>query len=727
MKTKKEQRPPGLRAWAPVLLVVLTLFLVGPVNLYQGNVDEFAVPLASILATLALPALFAAVVLAAAGRLLKGKARQRYISILFILGLLLWVQGYLLVWDYGVLAGQDIDWSRGAWRGWVDGALWLGLLVLAVVLYRRIAKIAVPAGALLLSFQILLLAVTSVQKPDLWHGKDKAEGPGPPPSGMFEFSSALNVVHVVLDGFQSDLFREIIAEAPDRYARALDGFTFFAETTGVYPSTYLSVPALLSGRIYKNDIPIPEFLDRVMRGPNIINVLHDSGYQVDLALSEFYRHRTRHYSHYTIPIPYGVTPREHKRTNAALMMDLVLFRSAPHALKRFIYNDNSWLLEGWVAGKSRERSSVHFSHRAFLDDIRDGLVVNKTKPVYKYLHLQTPHPPIVVDEACRYAAKRPATRENRKIQDRCSLDHVLLFLDKMRAEAIYDGALIIIQADHGAGQAVPLGPGKPAANEGSFPAGEEGLSKIVGYALPLMLVKPAGSRGPLKVSGVPATLSDTPATISSLLGLGQEYEGQSVFAIDPDAPRKRSFFYYNWLNEKWKEKYFNHLDEYEILGSPLDLNAWQMISIIHSPEASHQTREIDFGTEASNSFKRFGWSANLTNPKKGITYNWALGDYASLFLSLPKAKTVELTAAIKSNPFKEPQRITIMLDGREIGRWELSPPWVMEKRSVMIGPDKGRPDVSQLEFRFSQHKASNRGKPPFAVQFDSISLTERSD
>ena len=722
-----ERHPSGFRESAPVLLVVLTLFLVCPVYLYQGNVDEFAVPLASILATLALPALIAAVILAAAGRLLKGRARRRYISLLFILGLLLWIQGHLLVWDYGVLAGQDIDWSRGAWRGWVDGALWLGLLVLAVVLYRRISKIAAPAAFLLLSFQILLLIVTSVQKPGIWRGQDKSEWPGLPPPGMFEFSSGRNVVHIVLDGFQSDLFREIVAEAPDRYASALCGFTFFSETTAVYPSTYMSVPALLSGQIYKNDIPIPEFLDRVMRGPNILNALNDSGYQVDLALSEYYRRRIRHYSHYTIPIPYGVTPREHKRTNAALMMDLVLFRSAPHALKRFIYNDHSWLLDGRVAGKARERSNVHFSHQAFLDDIRDRLVVNKSRPVYKYFHLQTPHPPIVVDDACRYAAKRPATRENRKIQARCSLDHVILFLDKMRSESIYDGALIIIQADHGAGQAIPPGPGGPAPDEESVPAGEEGFSKIAGYALPLMLVKPPGSQGPLKVSKAPAMLTDTPATIGSLLGLNQKYEGQSVFAIDPDAPRRRSFFYYDWLNEKWRERYFNHLDEYEILGSPFDRSAWQMISILHSPEASYRTREIDFGTEASNSFKRFGWGANLANPKQGITYNWALGETASLFLALPRTKTVELTALLKSFPFPEPQRITILLDGREIGRWELSPPWGMEKRSVMIGPDSRRPDVSQLEFRFSRHRPSDRGESPFAVQFDSISLTERSD
>lgn len=717
----------GLRGAAPVLFLVLTLFVIGPVTLYQGNQGEFVVSLPSLLAALALPALILIVILMAAGYLLPEKARQRYISFIFVLGLLLWIQGHLLVWNYGVLAGQDIDWSRDVWRGWVDGALWVGLLLLAVFLYKKIFKIAATVSLLILSFQLVLLIVTSIQKPDLWRAQGQAEGPGLPPSGMFEFSSRQNVIHILLDGFQSDLFQEIIKESPGRYDQALDGFTFFAETTAVYPSTYLSIPALLSGEVYRNEIPIPEFLDRVMRGPNIPNVLHDRGYQVDLALAEFYRRRIRHYSHFTIPIPYGVSVQELRRTNAALMMDLVLFRSAPHVLKSYIYNDQSWLLERWVAGPSRERSTVHFSHKAFLDDIRDHLVVNKTEPVYKYFQLQTPHPPIVVDGTCRYAARRPPSRENRKIQARCSLEQVILFLDKLRAESIYDNSLIVIQADHGAGQEIAVGRAESGPTEDRGPGDREGLSKIAGYALPLMLVKPLGSHGPLKVSRAPALITDTPATIGSLLGLDQKFSGQSVFDLDPAAPRKRNFFYYDWLNEKWREKYFHHLDEYAIIGDPSDPNAWQLASILHSPEATYRVREIDFGTEVSNPFKRFGWSANLKDPRQGYTFNWALGETASLFIALPKSGTVELAAVLKSLPFPEPQRITVKLDGREVGTWELSKPWQVETRSLLIGPDKQRPDVSRLEFFFSQHRVRAAGLSPFAVQFDTITLTERAD
>ena len=141
---------------------------------------------------------------------------------------------------------------------------------------------------------------------------------------------------------------------------------------------------------------------------------------------------------------------------------------------------------------------------------------------------------------------------------------------------------------------------------------------------------------------------------------------------------------------------------------------------------SYQTGKIDFGTNESFRFKRFGWAGNERMSKKGFTFNWALGSAASIRISLPKNEAVILTANIKSCRFSKPQHITVKANGKEIGSWELRPPWRLDKHSVIIPPDQQRPDVSIVEFMFSQHRIpKGGGNPrPLAVLFESITLSE---
>jgi len=47
---------------------------------------------------------------------------------------------------------------------------------------------------------------------------EKASGP---PEKIFEFSSEFNVIHLVLDGFESDVFFDLLSENPDSYSKSL--------------------------------------------------------------------------------------------------------------------------------------------------------------------------------------------------------------------------------------------------------------------------------------------------------------------------------------------------------------------------------------------------------------------------------------------------------------------------------------------------------------------------
>ena len=76
---------------------------------------------------------------------------------------------------------------------------------------------------------------------------------------MAVFSPKENMVHIVLDGYQSDLFQHVINNDP-RLAEAFDGFLYFPDTLGNTDVTELSFGAFLTGIDYKNDETVEDYL-----------------------------------------------------------------------------------------------------------------------------------------------------------------------------------------------------------------------------------------------------------------------------------------------------------------------------------------------------------------------------------------------------------------------------------------------------------------------------------
>ena len=568
------------------LLVVLDIFVFGPFNIYQGNVDEFSIPLRSILSTFLLPAMILLLLLSLPSLMLSWKAHQVYVSILSVLGVLLWLQGNFLVWKYGLLDGQGIDWSIKVWRGWADAALWAALLTMACLFFRKIYPLIARGSIALACLLLVSLLITSFQKPEIWASRGKSLDRLIPAEKIFEFSPEQNVIHFVLDSFRSDLFEEIVTENMERYSKSLEGFTFFKEAIGTFPTTYMSVPAYLSGRIYKNRVPMQEFVKQSNRGRTLARWLHNRGYETDLVASLRFTEGEPYSVRYRIAVPYSGTTRQYLRSNAAAMLDMSLFRQVPHFLKRFIYNDERWLVQRLSSPRAHNLSLSYFSHQAFLDDMIKRLSATRRKPVYKYIHLVTTHPPIVVDKECQYAQGIPKTRESIKVQDRCSLDHLIKVLDKLRSEGLYDSSLIILQADHGLSGGVDLNIQGNLDEEG-LSVGGASLAEIASSAAVLLAIKPPHSQGPLKISRAQVALTDIRTTISSLLNVDKTLAGRSAYTVGEDEERERRFYFYQWRNENWQSAYFPRLDEFIIKGSVFDRNSWRWNRTYYPPTRSN--------------------------------------------------------------------------------------------------------------------------------------------
>lgn len=673
----------------PVMLIVTNIGFFLPQVLYRGNKGEFNNAFAALALEYQPYAIGAGGLMVLVGLVLGRGVYDRYVSLLAVCGFLIWLQANVLVWEYGALDGRGLDWSSEPWRGWLDGVIWVGGVVGAITFGPRIRRAVVFSATALLCIQTVASIAAGVLHADTTKTPPLATQDSAPP-WLYEFSSSHNVIQVVLDGFQADVFLEIVEESEVDYRSLFSGFTYFRGATGVYTRTEMSVPAFLSGRLYRNKVPKKRFKQEVFEGSkNIIRSLERGGYRVDFVVPLGITSRYQLKNFYVLTEPYQASHKAQATAEARKLMDLVLFRVFPHVVKGWIYRDGRWLLQSaW--GKRRESLSF-FANRDFLLDLSENLVVGTSEPVYKYLHVKMSHPPPVVSEDCGYAGKvLPVQRDNMKRQYECTLEVLARLLKKLRVARVYDESLILIHADHGSG--FPLwdveSEGR-AAGAGGIE--DEFLSRLAGYALPLLAVKRPRAKGDLKISEAPVSLTDIPDTIATSVGLEEEFGGKAVFSVAEDDSRERVFFFHRWEGNKFD--YFQEFYEYRILDSPFERASWRPVGSKDPAVSSYESEEfeltsnqalrlkevkpyrlgdkITFGSGGnSQPYQEDGWC----DPEPAFT--WSCGAFSSLLLPLRQEVAGDLVLKVEASPFlvagklKE-QRVAVLLNGRLVGEWRL--------------------------------------------------------
>ena len=549
---------------------MLTICVFTPLAIYAGNNGEFAASYFDFLRAI-LP--YVAIIIggfALLGALLAGVLHRRCLAVIAALGLLIWLQGHILVWDYGVLDGHDIDWFADAWRGVLDLAIWCVVLYVAFAGYERFGRVLVLAAVTAFGIQCVAAATVLVSNASTLQAPSEIDLDGIAGKFITRFSRQQNVVHIVMDGFQADLFSEIIDDpANAELKQELQGFTLFRDNLGAYPYTQMTVPAMLSSRLYRNEMPVDDFISDVFNGDTILNAAFDAGFEVDIAapiaLKNVYS-LGKHSHAYGISAGDNATAEYYIRNDAAKLIDLSLFRVVPHFAKSLVHRDQLWLFQS--AMKPRGNNAVqYFADLMFLSRLAEQMTVDRDTPVYKMIHVMLSHRPTVGNERCEFDGIRETTRANVILQSRCGLLWVVDVLRRMRELGIYQQSLIVLMGDHGAW--VPV---DTLMNEQDNRAGVQPI--WVAMATPVLAVKPPGVMGNLRVSSAPTSVIDVPATISDLLGLNTQFDGMPVFSISNEVPRQRRHLGYDFGTNPDAEDYLFPLHEFIIYGNTLDASAW---------------------------------------------------------------------------------------------------------------------------------------------------------
>ena len=655
----------------PALLGPSQLLVFGPWTVHATNRTEFLVSfwnLAPRWLWLLGPIVGG---LAALGIVLPGRWFPRYVAALCAFGVLLWVQGNLLVADYGLLDGAGLDLASHAWRAPAEVGLWIGGIALAAVFAGAVTRAAPLASALLMALQAAVLLLPAIAPAaDLASAPRSARAADTgwqlPPERIYELSRTRNLIHIVLDMFPSHVFAEIAAADRPAFDRDWSGFTFFSDHLGAFRTTRASMPAMLAGVVYRNELPFDEFRAR-RANVSFLHALGQQGYQLrwvtplggygpapslpGVDASTYYR----------IPSPYG-SHRNYLAVSAAQLLDLSLFRHAPHDLKANVYNEQQWLLQPRVAARMEVEAATERAAGdiRFLREFAGRITPAGDDPVYALLHVIAPHPPIVVDADCRYLGKRlPVSTDSFDAQARCALSGVQALLDSLRALDLYDRSAIVVTSDHGLAAMTP--DDHPLYGMRS-PAGP--LDRIATDATPLLAIKPVGARGPLRTSDAPTAITDLPATLLDLAELPNTLRrGASVLTLDPATPRERTYAHHEWgRRNDWASPYFDVLHLFSVNGRVTNPEAWRHRRALFEPtdDREAQRRAHRVGLEAVED----GMAGRTGRPV------YRTDDYAVFYVA-PDTRRITFDVR-RASTARSPRTVTVRIDGDVFGEHRLA-------------------------------------------------------
>ena len=506
---------------------------------------------------------------------------------------------------YGDFNGSLTDWREYGWKFWAE---WFGFLFAFPLFYWLLSRLKqIPVWLALvpvLSSVLLIAPVLFNQQANVALAVSDEVNPD-----VFEFSSTLNLIHLLPDGFQGDIAREVLDDHPELSAR-LEGFILYRDHLGMYQGTAPSVPTIFTGRPFdfKAGYNVERTIDEMKLYAYPVS-LQENGFRLDyvtlstaycvegaascinrsfndLKARGYFRHKDEHYSY-----------------AARQLADLTLFRHLPMYLKEKIYNGGNWFFaDTTLDGSSPWPDPV-------LREWIDNMVVSGPQPRYKWYHYIGTHIPPRWDAECVFNHELERTRKQYYDQSLCVLRGIARFAEKLREHGIFDKTAIIISGDHGVNI-------KPDDNLGRKP--NSGLhAGVIGAARPTLMIKPLRAQEAFQVSDLPTSLIDIAPTALDLVGLDNNYSGQSVLTIDPELERTRIFNRYTsaefWTGESISNEIW-HID-----GTSRDMENWSFQDLIYKHLAPAGYAAVNFNS--------------ARNTARGLSFNRATPDVESSWIS----------------------------------------------------------------------------------------------
>lgn len=434
----------GGGTWISIVTCFM-LFIFAPFELLFMNQNEFwfdAYLLAPIM--LFVFAVFCACSILAFAILgkLSEKIYRVGVAVYFVVFLSLYIQGNFLTGSLPLLDGSNIDWSLYRKEYIQSYVLWIVVAVLVAIVYHKTkdrffeSSVKVVSICMTLMFCVTLLTLALNN-----HGFEKKLGLTVTDKNLFQMSRDQNLVILILDAVDAREMDALMEENSD-YQDIFTDFTYYRNAMGVYPATRNSVPYILSGEWYENEVEFREYEARAYADSPLLSNLEREGWRIGLYEEELLANDEgkRRFEN-IIPGKRGVGSR--------LMMikwqlQLTGFRYAPYCLKPYMFVNLNHL--NWIKIPPEGETVYSGINKNFYDRMLNEEITLTDQKCFRFIHITGGHPPFNVNEKVEEISTEDGSYENNV---KASLTITKAYLDKLKEAGVYDNSAVIVMADHG--------------------------------------------------------------------------------------------------------------------------------------------------------------------------------------------------------------------------------------------------------------------------------------
>ncbi len=539
-----------------VLVAALMPYLwiiYGPLELFLTNKSEFWFDTKSILIgsliMLLVTTLLAFLILFISSRV-SSKLYGIIVSLEFIAYFVSYVHGNFLIKNLPRLDGTPPDWSIYG-RDKVISAIVVLVIVAVTVAVICIFKLEearkyfIYAMSAVSAVLLVTLGTLFIQNKDTGSQKMTITI-----KDMFTVSSDENVIVLLLDTVDVNGMYPQLPDNPE-WNEEFKDFTLYPDTLGGYPATMMSVPLILTGEWYENEVPFEEYCDRVYSDSKLFNYLEDEKYNIGLYSTSVYGSKSL--SRFT-NIESMVAVKSYPKLSA-MMTRLAMFKMAPYQLKRvlFFYPTNLDNLK-----KANDYDAFDETNVPYYELLKSAQTVQTTEKCFKYIHLNGAHKPYRLSKDVTFVEEGVSYEEC--VQGCMKIANELLSV--LKDAGVYDNTAVVIMSDHGQ-------------------TSEYRKS-------PLFMVKGVGEvHDTMQISNTAVTYG---MVSQAFINLAQGSDAESaIWTAMADYQSERRFLNYEYMAEEF-------IEEYTQTGSVIEDNALVKTGKIYSLDSKKSKENIDTST-----------------------------------------------------------------------------------------------------------------------------------
>ena len=549
-----------------------TIYFVAPLEIVAGASNDLVYSMGEVWWTLLLPDLAIVAGITLVLTLLRGRAFNIALVVVFAVGLCAYVQALFLNVGLPAADGATIVWADYMPMQIVSTVVWLAILagsvVFAVLRSRRAQGVVAIAAVFLVVVQGVGLASLSITPAENGQAEATNAQVVMTEDQLYTVNPNHNVIVFVLDTFDTAYLKRIERDFNAHVLDGLDGFTNYENATSAMIPTRFAIPEMMTGQMPSFDEPFSTYKQERYARSDFLDKIFDANYSIGLYTDSMRISTLPEDEQYAIT---SKTVNMHPLPDSMLnywgcvysLFQMGQYRDVlwPFKWAFWYYTDeiNSAIVLGDEATAPDETIYI-------MDDVR---YYNRLKEfgltledggydgAYRFIHLLGSHYPFSYDEEANFIGD---DESNVFRQTQGAMHIVYEYIDQLKELGVYENTTMIITADHGYWTIV--------------------LEPIEETSTPIMFVKPEQSAEldaqPLVTDEKPVSHLDLQATVLDAIGLDwseyssrDEWAGYSMFGyIDPDRVR------YYLTTDSEPDLTEVQFREYKIDGNALDWNNW---------------------------------------------------------------------------------------------------------------------------------------------------------